>query len=206
MVRVFLFAFLFALLALGTAAFADCTSCLTSVVIRRTDTTVSLSFTAHADDDHALPNSVTAVVMQVDGQRTKCQNVTLPKLSGSHGVAVYAGTFSAYGVYSHSGRVDLGGQIYEFTVPLDGKQGTIVLASDQTPLTGRGFTVQVTAVPARATPVAVYLATAAPVAAPTGPQLPAIDPAFLIGGGVILVTIVGAYVDRRRALARSLAG
>ena len=40
-------------------------------------------------DATALPDSVTAVVMQVDGQRTKCQNITLPKVSGSNGTAVY---------------------------------------------------------------------------------------------------------------------
>jgi hypothetical protein len=32
------------------------------------------------------------------------------------------------------------------------------------------------------------------------------QPAFFLGAMVVLVTIVGAYVDRRRALARSLAG
>jgi hypothetical protein len=40
--------------------------------------------------------------------------------------------------------------------------------------------------------------------APAGIELPKIEPAFLIGGAVVLVTIVGAYVDRRRSLARSL--
>ncbi|MGH2472619.1 MAG: hypothetical protein ACRDG6_09485 [Candidatus Limnocylindria bacterium] len=211
--RVLLLASLFALLGLGTAAYAECTSCLTSAIVDRTassgsNTTVSLSFTARADDDASLPMSVSAVVMQVDGQRTKCLSVTLPKASGFPGGAVYSGTFSAYGVVSHSGRVDLAGQIYEFTVPLDGKPGTIALATDQTPLGGRGFAVQVTAAPVTPQPLAVYLADAAapaPGTAQTGPQLPAIDPTFLIGGAVILVTIVGAYVDRRRALARSLA-
>lgn len=219
--RVWLLASLFALLGLGTAAYADCTSCLTSVIADRTastgstsggrttsDTTVGLSFTARADNDASLPLSVTAVVMQVDGQRTKCLNVTLQKTSWSPGAAVYSGTFPAYGVFSHSGRVDLAGQIFEFTVPLDGKPGTIALAADQSPLAGRGFAVQVTAAPVTPHPVAIYLADAAPAAAETaqtGPRLPAIDPTYVIGGAVILVTIIGAYVDRRRALARSLA-
>jgi hypothetical protein len=208
--RVLVLASLFAVLGLGTAAYAECTSCLTSVFIHRGNATIDLNFTATADDPTALPNSVTAVVMQVDGQRTKCQNITLPKVSGSNGTATYAGTFSAYGVYSHSGRVDLGGQIYEFTVPLDGKAGTIALAPDQTPLGGRSVVVQVSAAPVTPHPVTVYLADAAPAAAAdavqTGPQLPQIDPTFAIGGGLILITILGAYIDRRRALARSLAG
>lgn len=201
--RVLLLASLFALLGLGTAAYAECTSCITSVIVDRavnsgTSTTVSLSFTARADDDASLPTSISGVVMQVDGQRTKCLSVTLPKTSGFPGGAVYSGTFPAYGSFSHSGRVDLAGQIYEFTVPLDGKPGTISLAADQAPLS-QGFRVVVTAAPVVVTPN--------PTVAPARPalELPKIDPAFLIGAGVVFVTVVGAYVDRRRALARSLA-
>lgn len=197
--RVLLLASLFAVLSLGTAAYAECTSCLTSVFVERGSTTITLSFTARADDDAALPGAVTAVVMQVDGNRTKCQNLTLSKASGSHGVAMYAGTFTAYGTYSHSGRVELAGQIYEFSVPLDGTPGKIDLAADQSRLNTSGVPVIVTAAPVPVTPN--------PTVAPTrsGVELPTIDPAFLIGAGVVLVTIAGAYVDRRRALARSLA-
>jgi hypothetical protein len=202
--RVLLLASLFALLGLGTAAYAECTSCLTSVIVDRTassgtNTTVSLSFTARADDDSLLPISISGVVMQVDGQRTKCLSLTLPKTSGFPGGAVYSGTFTAYGSFSHSGRVDLAGQIHEFTVPLDGKPGTINLAADQSPLNSAGFRVVVTAAPVPVTPN--------PTVAPTqaGLELPKIDPAFLIGAGVVFVTVLGAYVDRRRALARSLA-
>jgi hypothetical protein len=197
--RVLLLASLFAVLGLGTAAYADCTSCLTSVFAERTTTNITLSFVARADDDAALPGSATAVVMQVDGNRTKCQNVTLSKASGSHGVAVYAGHFPAYGTYSHSGRVELAGQIYEFTVPLDGNLGRVEVAADQSRLNTNGVRVVVTAAPAAVTPN--------PAAAPEpgGLALPNIDPAFLIGAGVVLVTIAGAYVDRRRALARTFA-
>jgi hypothetical protein len=208
--RVLLLASLFALLGLATVAYADCTSCLTSVFVNRAGTTIDLNFIANADDPSALPSSVNAVVMQVDGQRTKCQNITLPKARTIDGAVVYAGTFSAYGLYSHSGRVDLGGQIYEFTVPLDGKAGTIALAADQTPLGGRSIAVQVNALPVTPHPVAVYFADAAPAVArgtaSSGPQLPEVNPTLAIGGGLVLVTIVGAYIDRRRALARSLAG
>lgn len=198
MVRVFLFAFLFALLALGAAAYADCTSCFTSVFAQRTSTNIELSFTAQADGNLVLPNSVVAVVMQVDGNRTKCLSTTLFKTSQSQGVAVYRGSFGAYGTYTHSGRIELAGQIYAFTVPLDGTPGKIDVAADQSPLNGNGVRVQVIA----AAPVTPAPTTAP---APAGVELPKIDPAFLIGGGVVLVTIVGAYVDRRRSLARSLA-
>jgi hypothetical protein len=195
--RVLLLASLFAVLGLGTAAYAECTTCLTSVLVQRANTNITLSFVARADDEAALPSTVTAVVMQVDGNRTKCQALTLSRASGSHGIAIYAGTFSAYGVYTHSGRVDLGGQIYEFSVPLDGTPGKIDVAADQTPLNRNGLRVVVTAAPV----------TPAPTAAPTsrGIELPNIDPALLIGAGVVVITFAGAYVDRRRALARTLA-
>lgn len=200
--RVILAASLLVLLtlgALGTAAYADCTSCLTSVVFQRPNggANVGLTFTARSTDGTALPSNVTAVVMQVDGQRTKCAGLTLLKTSEFEGLAVYSGNFTAYGSYSHSGRVDLGGQIYEFTVPLDGEPGTIAVATDQTPLRVNGPVVRITAAPAAPIP-------AASASRPTV-QLPEIQPAFLIGAAVVLLTIVGAYVDRRRALARSLA-
>ena len=102
----------------------------------------------------------------------------------------------AYGTYTHSGRIDLAGQIYAFTVPLDGTPGTIEVAADQTPLNRGSARVQVIAAPVTPNPT--------PVPAPVGPQLPTIEPTFLIGGGLVLITIVGAYLDRRRSLARSL--
>ena len=197
MVRVFLLAFLFALLALGTAAYAGCTSCFTSVIAQRTSSNIDLSFTAETDEDVVLPENVVAVVMQVDGNRTKCLNTVLTKTSQSHGVAVYRGSFGAYGTYTHSGRIELAGQIYEFTVPLDGTAGKIGIATDQSPLNRNGVRVQViSAAPVTPNP------TVAP--APAGIQLPTIEPAFVIGGAVVLITIVGAFVDRRRSLARSL--
>ena len=197
MVRVFLLALLFALAALGTAAYADCSSCFTSVFAQRTSSSIDLRFTVQADDNVLLPDSVLAVVMQVDGNRTKCLTTTLSKTSQSHGVAVYRGTFGAYGIYTHSGRVELAGQIYEFSVPLDGSAGKIGIAADQSPLNRNGVRVQViSAAPVTPNP------TIAPT--PAGFELPKIEPAFLIGGAVVLVTIVGAYVDQRRSLARSL--
>ena len=168
------------------------------MLAQRTPSNIDLTFTAQASDDVALPNSVTAVIMQVDGNRTKCQNTTLNKTSQSHGLAVYRGSFGAYGTYTHSGRIELAGQIYAFTVPLDGTPGTIDVAADQSPLSRNGALPQVVVTAAPATPAP----TVAP--SPAALELPKIEPAFLIGGGVILITVLGAFVDRRRSLARSL--
>jgi hypothetical protein len=196
--RVLVLASLFAVLGLGTAAYAECTSCLTSVFAQRSGANdIQLTFTASTDGAATLPNEVIAVVMQVDGKRTKCLNIALHKDTEVEGVAVYNGLFNAYGTYSHSGRVELGGQIYEFTVPLDGTGGKVAVSADQTPLNRNGLRVQVVAAPVTPAPAAA--------AARAGLELPNIDPAFLIGAGVVLITIAGAYVDRRRALARSLA-
>lgn len=196
--RVILLASLFAVLGLGTAAYAECTSCLTSVFAERSaSNNIELTFTANTNDAAILPEQVVAVVMQVDGNRTKCQNLALRKSTQFEGLAVYKGSFGAYGTYSHSGRVELGGQIYEFTVPLDGTAGKVALSADQTPLNQNVLRVVVTAVPVTPNP------TVAPIR--PGVELPKVDPALLIGAGVVLVTIAGAYVDRRRALARSLA-
>jgi hypothetical protein len=199
MVRVFALALLFAVLALGGVAYADCTSCFTSVFAQRTSTNIQLNFSARVGESAAAPDSVDAVIMQVDGNRTKCLTTTLTRTSFTHGLALYTGTFAAYGTYTHSGRVELLGQIYEFTVPLDGSAGKIGIATDQSPLNRNGFRAQVTAAPVTPQPTAATAATQG-----AGLQLPKIELAYLIGAGVVFFTVLGAYVDRRRALARNV--
>src|SRR2546426_12361044 len=146
--RPIVLASLLSLLALGTAAYADCASCLTSVFASRSGTSIGLSFTAHADDGSALPDAVTAVVMQVDGQRTKCITVGLRKTAESYGGALYSGTFTAYGQASHSGRVDLGGQIHGVPLPPRGTAGKERLAAAPAPAPQAPLPVQASAGPA----------------------------------------------------------
>lgn len=195
MLRVAVLASLLALLGLAGAVYAGCTTCFTAVLAERSGTNVRLTFTAYTDPGTPLPDTATAVLMQVDGNRTKCATITLQR-NGT----TYGGLFDAYGQYSHSGRVELAGQIYDFTVPLDGTPGQVNLSADQTPLRGF-FSLNVTAAPV---PVAA-VATSAPTAAPAPAKLPSIDPTFVIGAAVVLITVLGAYVDRRRAFARTLA-
>jgi len=204
MLRVILLACVLALLGLGTAAYAGCQTCFTSVVAVRSSTDIRLSFSAQTQSDLALPSTINAVLMQVDGNRTKCANLTLDKIADADGLAIYAGTFRAYGTYSHSGRVEFAGQIYEFTVPLDGTPGKIDVAADQSPIAGRGYPLNVSAAPVSIADRAAA-PTAAPTTAPSPVQLPSINPTFAIGGALVLLTIIGAYFDRRRAL-RSAAG
>ena len=195
--------------AAATAAYAGCQTCLERIVVDRSATGVTLMIVARsADESFVFPETGAAVVMQVDGNRTKCLNVgLLRKGSEGPGIAVYSGTFRAYGEKTHSGRVDIGGQIYDFTVPLDGSAGTLAIAADQTPLASVGTqnvpVVSVTAAPAPPAPASVPAATDPAVA---GLLDLVQQPAFVIGAMVVLITILGAYVDRRRALARTLAG
>ena len=197
------------LAVLGTAAYAGCQTCLEKVIAERSGTAVTLTIVARsADESFVFPDTGAAVVMQVDGNGTKCLNVhLLRKGTEGPGIAVYSGTFTAFGEKTHSGRVDVGGQIWEFTVPLDGKTGgTLAYAADQSPLELARFqgrpVVSVTAAPAPSAPATV------PAADPAVAKLLELarEPAFLIGAMVVLITIAGAYVDRRRALARTLAG
>lgn len=201
---------LLVLVALGTAAYAGCQTCLERIVADRTSTGVTLTIVARsADESFVFPESGSAVVMQVDGNQTKCVNVgLLRKGTEGPGVAVYSGIFRTYGAKTHSGRVDIGGQIYEFTVPLDGSAGTLAVAADQTPLAPVGSqnwpVVRVTAAPATPAPASAPASNDNALAAPL--QLVRDQPAFVLGAFVVVITILGAYFDRRRALARTLAG
>ena len=198
------------LVVLGTAAYAGCQTCLERVVADRTTNSVKLTFVARSvDESFVFPDTGSAVVMLVDGNLTKCQNVgLLRKGTEGPGVAVYSGTFSSYASKTHSGRVDIGGQIYEFVVPLDGTAGTLAIAADQTPLAPVGTqnrpVVRVTAAPATVAPANAPASSESAIAGPL--QLVADRPAFLLGALVVVITILGAYFDRRRALARTLAG
>jgi hypothetical protein len=197
------------LAVLGTAAYAGCQACLEKIVADRTSTGLALRIVARsADQTFVFPESGAAVVMQIDGNRTKCLTLGLLKTTEGPGAAVYTGAFAGYFQTTQSGRVegrvDIAGQIYEFLVPLDGSAGTLAVATDQTPLTRNRTVVQVTAAPATPAP------TVAPVSPGNGILVKASElatqPAFLLGAVVVLITIAGAYVDRRRALTRSLAG
>lgn len=206
--RAILIASFLTLAAIGSVAYAGCRTCFEAIVAERTDSTVTLTITATSGQDvPAFPPSVTAVVMQVDGQRTKCLTLILQKAAQANAFAFYVTTFSAYGQKAYSGRVDVGGVIYEFTVPLDGRAGTFAVAVDQSALQVGRIAVQATAAPA--TPAATPAPTRAPQVAESllnKAAQTATQPVFLLGAFVVVVTLVGAYVDRRRALARSLAG
>src|SRR5438477_11968444 len=99
--RIVLGAALLLMLALGASA-AACPTCgaktlVSGVTIDATDSAQSLIFLVQPAPGQALPDQGTAVVMQFNGNRSKCLNV--PVLKGTidnAGNAVYRGSVPAF--------------------------------------------------------------------------------------------------------------
>lgn len=196
-------------LALGAVAEAKCQVCVESVKAEKVDGNTSLRFTARAVHASALPETGTAVVMQVDGNRSKCINVSLRKVDESGGLATYVGSLTSfYGNTSLTGRVDIGGDIHEFAASFDGTPGTLQLITAATADLAAAAAAA-TVAPVRPVVITATPATAAPeVVAPqtaTAFPTPTENPVLWLGAIVILATAAGALVDRRRALARATA-
>jgi hypothetical protein len=228
--RVILAASMLLTLAFGSLADAKCAVCVESVRIETENGGTTLRFTARTVDPSSFPETGTAVVMQFDGNRGKCLNVSLIRTGIENGqitgqpptqVATYVGRFNFIyqGATTISGRADLGGTIYEFSAPLDGKPGTITVSSYEGALSGVGapaiVRAPVTITPDPATIDPRLLQTQAPQ-----PQQQAVSAgqpvANLVDGLtsntigvlgliVVAVAIVSAYFDRKRSLARTTA-
>lgn len=202
-------------LALGSVADAKCRTCISSIRIDKTDSGAMLLVDVQALGGATLPESATAVVMQVNGNRSKCLNVPVLKTGTKGDVASYRGalpTFYGSGsaVDSYSGRIDIAGDIFDFTVPTDGKPGTSQLIT----AAAAGAVTTTTTVSA-ATNVPTTAPTVAPAAQPTTATAPETT-SFTVPGPLqqpmtwlalvaILATLAGAFVDRRRAIARATA-
>ncbi len=232
--RVVLAASMLLTLALGSLADAKCAVCVESVQIGTENGGTTLRFTARTVDPSNFPETGTAVVMQFDGNRGKCLNVSLVRTGIENGqiagqpptqIATYVGRFNFIyqGATVLAGRADVGGSIYEFSAPLDGKPGTVRLSGYQGTINGAGAPAIVTA-PVTITPdpstIDPRLAAAATPAVPAPAAQPAqqaaspvtslIDsattqPTLWLGLIVILVAVTSAYFDRKRSLARTTA-
>ena len=208
-------------LALGNSA-AACPSCgaktlVNGVSIDSTDTAQTLIFLVQPAPGATLPEGGTAVLMTFNGNRSKCLNV--PVLRGSvdsNGNAAYRGGIpSGYGgargsLIVFTGRVDLAGDVYEFSASTDGKPGNATIVTDGSTVNQVGApTLAPTAAPV-ITPQAVV--TTAPTLAPASatqassePWAPLRQPMTLLAILAIAATIAGAFIDRRRALAKATA-
>lgn len=219
MVRTVLALTLLLTLALSTTA-AACPSCgvhvaVDSVRMDVADTASTLIFQIRALDG-TPPDSGRAVVMQFNGNRAKCLNVPVLKTAVSGGIGTYRGNLPwTYGsvsvINSYSGRIDFAGDVFEFTVPTDGKPGAVKTVTDGSTVNQVAATTAPTAAPTTApTTVPTTAPTAEPVAAAepqpaTDPWPPLSQPMAWLGAVAILATLAGAYVDRRRALAKATA-
>lgn len=210
-------------LAFGAVADAKCAVCLETAQIQTENGGTTLRFTARSMNGQAFPETGTAVVMQFDGNRGKCLNVSLVRTGVDGDRATYVGRFDWIykGAVGLAGRVDLGGSIYDFSAPIDGTPGTIGLASYQGSIAGQGAAPIVAPQPVTITPDPAtidprLLATAAPepvsqpayVAQPVQNLFDGLsqNSVGLLGLIVVVVAIVSAYLDRKRSLARATAG
>lgn len=201
-------------LALGSAADAGCRLCVESITAQTSGggsgwgKSITLRVIARATDQASIPMTATAVVMQVDGDRSKCLNVSLSRSGVEGGLATYSGTFTGYGQSTHSGRLDLGGEIYDFTVPLNGEPGQVKLidgaAASQT-IAQRP--IAVVPAPAIQAPVAAVAQPASARESEPAAELSAPDQqAILLGIGVVVFVAGTVLLERRRAHDRGTGG
>ncbi|MGH2451553.1 MAG: hypothetical protein ACRDGE_09840 [Candidatus Limnocylindria bacterium] len=192
-------------LALGTAASAKCRICVESVGAISSGSSVTLEVVARSMAGDELPDRGTAVVMQFDGQPSKCLNVTLAKVDEDGGVATYSGTFNGAGTSTYSGRVDIAGAIYEFTVSVNGAPVPAGLVADPPAVTSRPAVAAAQPAPLAPRPAPLGPAPAPPAA--PGLELPALPQGTtLLAIGLLVTVTVSTYLDRKRALERSRAG
>lgn len=194
--------------ALGGAVEAKCRTCVESISAHTSDGTagwgkqITLRLAARSSDGLGFPASATAVVMQVDGDRSKCITVALHQTGVAGGVATYAGTFTAYGQTVHSGRLDVAGDVFDFTVPLNGAPGTVTLVGVAPVPTAapvpRTIVVPVTAPQAVAQPAPAQTAT---VAAPLFDLSAPDRQGKLLAFAVIFFIAASVFVERRQASA-----
>ena len=204
------------LLALGSAADAKCRMCIESISAQAAEgsgwgRSISLRLAVRAGEGVAIPEKASAVVMQVDGDRSKCLTVSLPRVEGtSNGLVTYAGTFQGYGQTTHSGRLDIGGDVYDFTVPLSGQPGTVQFVAFA-PGTVPAVQVQIpravvpqAAVAPAAPPTAAVANAATGVRDERAPGLSIPDQqGLLLGIGVVAFVAGSVLLERRRAHARA---
>lgn len=197
-------------LALGSAADAGCRLCVESITAQTSSggsgwgKSITLRVIGRATDQASIPTTATAVVMQVDGDRSKCLTVSLARTGLEGGLVTYSGTFTGYGQSTQSGRLDLGGEIYDFTVPLNGEPGQVKL------IEGAAATQTIAQRPIAVVPAPATQATAAPIPAVAQPaSVREREPAaglsapdqqgILIGIGVVAFVAGSVLLERRRS-------
>lgn len=117
---------LFILASVGVSASvarADCALCADTVSLQTRDglpwangkpVTLVVHVTRHAAGV-AIPPGAAAVVMQTDGDRTKCLDVPLKLVSSDGATAVYAGLFFPFRAARYDGKLSVGDDVSDIT-------------------------------------------------------------------------------------------
>ncbi len=109
--------------ASASVAVADCALCADNVSLQTRDgqpwengkpVTLVVHVTRHAEGV-AIPASAAAVVMQTDGDRTKCLDVPLKLVSSDGSSALYAGLFFPFRAARYDGKLSVGNDVSEVT-------------------------------------------------------------------------------------------
>jgi hypothetical protein len=66
-----------------------------------------------------FPDRALAVVMQTDGERTKCLNVAMKLVSTDGGVATYAGVFHPFRAATYDARFGIGEDVHDIRFTVD---------------------------------------------------------------------------------------
>jgi len=119
------FALLLILSSIGftaSAAVADCVNCVDNVSLQTRDgqpwsagkpVTLVVHMQRHAQG--AVPPSAVAVVMQTDGDRTKCLDVPLKLVSSDGTSGLYAGLFFPFRAARYDGKLSIGDDVSDIT-------------------------------------------------------------------------------------------
>ena len=106
----------------ASAAAADCVNCADNVSLQTRDgqpwtagkpVTLVVHVTRHAAG--AVPASAAAVVMQTDGDRTKCLDVPLKLVSSDGATGLYAGLFFPFRAARYDGKLSVGDDVTDIT-------------------------------------------------------------------------------------------
>jgi hypothetical protein len=186
-------ALLFILASVGvsaTAASADCVNCVASVSLQTRDgqpwtagKPVTLVVRTERHAPGTIPASALAVVMQTDGDRTKCLDVPLKLVSSDGNGALYAGLFFPFRAAKYDGKLSIGDDVADLTFDVNA--------------------IAAGAAPAGDLPAAAVIDTAAaPVTFVSSAQLPLVAGAALAFWTILAVALFGR--QRRAAPARAI--
>lgn len=173
--------------AAATAVSAGCLNCVDAVSLQTRDgqpwtagkpVTLVVQVGRHAAG--AIPASALAVVMQTDGDRTKCLDVPLKLVTSDDQSALYAGLFFPFRPARYDGKISIGDETFDLSFDVNR------LAAG--------------AAPAGDLPAAEPLDTsAAPITFVSSTQLP-----LVAGAAVAFWTIVALALYRRRRTAPAI--